>query len=34
MISGSGCGGRERLLKLLVCRVTGIRAEGYLLFAG
>jgi len=27
-----GCGGRERLLKLLICRVAGVRAEGYLLF--
>jgi hypothetical protein len=31
--SGLGCGGRERLLKLLICRVAGSRAEGYLLFA-
>jgi hypothetical protein len=34
MISGLGCGGRERLLKLLICRVAGSLAEGYLLFAG
>jgi hypothetical protein len=27
-----GCGGRKRLLKSLVCRVAGVRAEGYLLF--
>jgi hypothetical protein len=33
-VSGAGCGGRERLLKLLICRVAGVRAEGYLLFAG
>jgi hypothetical protein len=32
--SGVGCGGCERLLKLLICRVAGVRAEGYLLFAG
>ena len=32
-VSGAGCGGRERLLKLLICRVAGVRAEGYLLFA-
>jgi hypothetical protein len=31
---GLGCGGRERLLKLLIWRVAGVRAKGYLLFAG
>jgi|HubBroStandDraft_2_1064218.scaffolds.fasta_scaffold199085_2 hypothetical protein len=31
---GLGCGGRGRLLKLLICRVAGSRDEGYLLFAG
>ncbi len=30
-VPGVSCGGRERLLKLLVCRVVGVRAEGYLL---
>jgi hypothetical protein len=33
-LGGSGCGGCGRLLKLLICRVAGIRAEGYLPFAG
>jgi len=32
--SGLGCGGCERLLKFLVCRVAGVRAEGCLLIAG
>ena len=32
--SGLGCGGSERLLKFIVCRVAGDRAEGCLLIAG
>lgn len=32
--SRSSCGGRKRLLKFMICRIAGVRAEGYLLFAG